>query len=173
MTFTRVLLKRLLLSLVTLWLLSILVFAAAQLLPGDVARAMLGPLADASVVAALNHKLGTDRPLVVQYWDWASHFAIGDMGHSYTFDAPVAPFIGTALVNSLKLAAVAFVLVMPISILGGVWAALNVGRPIDRIITVAGLSATVLPEFVTGIVLILIYYAPFFVWDRIRPAAKA
>ena len=66
MTFTRVLLKRLLLSLVTLWLLSVLVFAGAQLLPGDVGRAMLGPLADASVVATLNHKLGTDRPLLVQ-----------------------------------------------------------------------------------------------------------
>ena len=59
--------------------------------------------------------------------------------------------------NSLKLAAVAFVLVVPLSILGGVWAALHVGRPLDRIISVAGLSATVLPEFVTGIVLILIF----------------
>ncbi len=169
MTFTRVLLKRLLLSLVTLWILSVLVFAGAQLLPGDVGRAMLGPLADESVVANLNHKLGTDRPLLVQYWDWASHFAVGNMGHSYTFDAPVGPFIGQALENSLKLAAVAFVLVVPLSILGGVWAALNVGRPIDRIITVAGLSATILPEFVSGIVLILI----FGVWLRWLPISAS
>ena len=169
MTFTRVLLKRLLLSLVTLWLLSILVFAGGQLLPGDVGRAMLGPLADADAVATLNHKLGTDRPVYVQYWDWASHFAVGNLGRSYTFDAPVAPFIGQALINSMKLGAVAFVLVVPLSILGGVWAALRVGRLIDRVITVAGLSATILPEFVTGIVLILI----FGVWLRWLPISAS
>jgi peptide/nickel transport system permease protein len=94
---------------------------------------------------------------LVQYWEWVSHFVVGDMGTSYTYRSPVAPFIGAALLNSLKLAAVAFLLVVPASIFGGVLAALKVGRPIDRIITVAGLSATVLPEFVTGIVLILIF----------------
>jgi peptide/nickel transport system permease protein len=155
--FARILTKRLLLSLVTLWLLSLIVFAGGQLLPGDVGRAILGPLADARAVANLNHQLGVDRPVLVQYWDWVSHFIVGDMSMSYTFRSPVAPFIGAALINSLKLAAVAFLLVVPASIFGGVLAALKVGRPIDRIITVAGLSATVLPEFVTGIVLILIF----------------
>jgi len=157
MKLGRVLLKRVLLSLVTLCLLSVLVFAGGQLLPGDVGRAILGPLADARAVANLNHMLGVDRPVLVQYWDWISHFVVGDMSMSYTFRSPVAPFIGAALINSLKLAAVAFLLVVPASIFGGVLAALKVGRPIDRIITVAGLSATVLPEFVTGIVLILIF----------------
>src|SRR5580698_10540227 len=98
------------LSLITLWLLSVIVFAGGQLLPGDVGRAILGPLADARAVANLDHQLGTDRPLLVQYWDWVSHFVTGDMSMSYLFRAPVAPFIATALVNSLKLAAVAFVL---------------------------------------------------------------
>jgi peptide/nickel transport system permease protein len=157
MSFGKILLKRLLLSLVTLALLSLLVFAGSQLLPGDVGRAILGPLADERAVINLNHQLGVDRSLWVQYWSWISHFATGDMGMSYSFRAPVAPMIAGALLNSLKLGAVAFVLVVPVSILGGVWAALNVGRPIDRIITIAGLSATILPEFVTGIVLILIF----------------
>jgi peptide/nickel transport system permease protein len=157
MKFGRILAKRLLLSLVTLWLLSVLVFAGGQLLPGDVGRAILGPLADADAVANLNHQLGVDRPLLVQYWDWISHFVTGDMSMSYTYRSPVAPFIAAALVNSLKLGAVAFLLVVPVSIFGGVWAALHVGRPLDRLITVAGLSATVLPEFVTGIVLILVF----------------
>jgi len=155
--FGRILLKRLLLSAVTLWLLSVLVFAGGQLLPGDVGRAILGPLADAQAVANLNHELGVDRPVLVQYWDWVSHFAVGDMSMSYSYRSPVAPFIAAALINSLKLAGVAFFLVVPISVFGGVWAALHVGRPIDRLITVAGLSATVLPEFVTGIVLILVF----------------
>lgn len=157
MRFGRILLKRLLLSAVTLWLLSVLVFAGGQLLPGDVGRAILGPLADAQAVANLNHELGVDRPVLVQYWDWVSHFAVGDMSMSYSYRSPVAPFIAAALINSLKLAGVAFFLVVPISVFGGVWAALHVGRPIDRLITVAGLSATVLPEFVTGIVLILVF----------------
>src|SRR5215475_12291235 len=107
MTFFRVLCKRLLLSLVTLALLSVLVFAGGQLLPGDVGRAVLGPLADARAVAVLDHQLGVDRPLLVRYWDWISRFVVGDMGMSYIYRAPVAPFIATALVNSLKLAAVA------------------------------------------------------------------
>ena len=165
MSTLRAIPRRLLLSLITLWILSAIVFIGAQLLPGDVGRAILGPLADPRAVANLNHELGVDRPLLVQYWSWISHFATGDMGMSYTMRAPIAPFIATALGNSLKLAAVAFVLVVPLAIFGGVIAALNFGRPLDRIITVLGLSATVVPEFVSGIVLILI----FGVWLRVLP----
>jgi peptide/nickel transport system permease protein len=154
-----------LLALVTLVLLSILVFAGGQLLPGDVGRAVLGPLADARAVAVLDHQLGVDRPLPVQYWDWISRFVLGDMGVSYIYRAPVAPFVATALLNSLKLAAIAFVIVVPLAIAGGVMAALNVGRWLDRAITLAGLSATVVPEFVSGIVLILI----FGIWLQLFP----
>jgi peptide/nickel transport system permease protein len=164
-TIARFLLKRLVLSLITLWLLSVIVFVAGQLLPGDVGRAILGPLADERAVTALNHQLGADRPLLVQYWDWISRFVQGDMSMSYTFRSPVAPFVGTALLNSLKLGAVAFVVVVPLGILGGVWAALHVGRPIDRVISLAGLSVTVVPEFVSGIVLILL----FGVWLNLLP----
>ena len=80
--------RRLGLSLVTLALLSVVVFVGAQLLPGDVGRAILGPLADPEAVAAINHQLGADRPLPVQYFGWVSHFLIGDMGESYTFRSP-------------------------------------------------------------------------------------
>jgi peptide/nickel transport system permease protein len=151
------LLKRLGLSLITLWLLSVMAFTGAQVLPGNIGRAMLGPFADQRAVDALNHEMGTDRPVFIQYADWVSKFAVGDMGKSYAYRAPVAPFLMTALGNSAKLALVAFVLVVPLGILGGVIAALNVGRPIDRSLTVVGLSATIVPEFVSGIVLILIF----------------
>ena len=159
--------RRISLSLVTLLLLSIMVFAGGQVLPGNVGRAILGPFADQRAVDTLNHQFGLDRPYLVQYWDWISHFVTGDMGTSYIFRAPVAPFVLDALGNSLKLAAVAFVMVVPLGILGGVLAALNVNRPLDRIISLGGLSATVLPEFVTGIVLILI----FGIWLRWLPIA--
>ncbi|WP_131196732.1 ABC transporter permease [Lichenihabitans psoromatis] len=151
------LIRRLLLSLVTLGVLSILVFAGGQLLPGDVGRSILGPLADERSVAALNHQLGVDRPVLVQYWDWISHFVRGDMSQSYAYRSPVAPFVAAALANSLKLAAIAFVIVVPLGIAGGVLAALKRGSVVDRTITLAGLSATVIPEFVSGIVLILLF----------------
>lgn len=163
------LLKRILLSLVTLWVLSVIVFAGSQLLPGNVGRAMLGPLADQRAVDNLNHELGVDRPVLVQYGDWIVHFVQGDMGMSYTLRHPVTGFVVDAIKNSLKLAMVAFVLVVPLSIFGGVWAALHVGRPIDRIITIFGLSSTVLPEFVSGIVLILV----FAVWLQWLPISAS
>ena len=159
------LLKRLGLSLVTLWLLSVMAFAGAQLLPGNLGRAMLGPFADQRAVDALNHEMGTDRPVLVQYADWISRFAVGDMGQSYAYRTPVAPLVSTALINSAKLALVAFLLVVPLGILGGIVAALNAGRPVDRALTIFGLSATIVPEFVSGIALILV----FGVWLRWLP----
>ena len=145
----------------TLGVLSILVFAGGQLLPGDVGRSILGPLADERAVTVLNHQLGVDRPLLVQYWDWISHFARGDMSLSYSYRSPVAPFVETALANSLKLAAIAFILVMPLGVAGGILAALKRGRWVDRTITLVGLSATVIPEFVSGIILILLFGITF------------
>jgi peptide/nickel transport system permease protein len=81
----------------------------------------------------------------------------GDFGESYQFRTPVWPFVHAGLINSLKLAALAFVIVVPLGIAGGVIAALNAGRAPDRIISVAGLSATTVPEFVSGIVVIVIF----------------
>jgi peptide/nickel transport system permease protein len=150
------LIKRALLSLITLGILSIAVFLGGQLLPGEVGRAVLGPLADARAVAVFDHQLGLDRPLLVQYWDWIAHFVAGDMGVSFTYRAPVAPFIGAALVNSLKLAALAFVLVVPLGIAGGVWAAQRVGTLRDRGLVLLGQSLGIVPEFISSIVLILI-----------------
>jgi peptide/nickel transport system permease protein len=150
-------LKRVGLAVITLFILSLIVFFAAQVLPGDPARAILGPLASAASVKALAHQLGTDKPLLDQYWTWISHVVQGHLGQSYQYREPIGPLITTALGNSLKLAALAFVLVVPLGILGGVVAALNVGKPLDRIISVVGLTATVIPEVVSGIVLILIF----------------
>ncbi|VVE15483.1 binding-protein-dependent transport system inner membrane protein [Pandoraea iniqua] len=153
----RYLSARLAMSVLTLWILSLLVFAGGQLLPGDVGRAILGPFADAGAVAALNHKLGVDRPVLVQYLGWLQGLLRGDMGVSHVYRAPVAPFIGHAIVNSLKLAALSFFMVVPLSIFGGVVAALHAGRWPDRIVTIMGVSLTVIPEFVSAIMLILVF----------------
>ena len=157
--------KRLALALVTLWLLSVLVFAGGRMLPGNVGRAMLGPFAEQSAVDKLNKEMGTDQPLLVQYGAWMGGVLQGDLGKSYAYRAPVSQFLWRAAINSAKLAAVVFILVVPLGILGGIVAALYRGRLPDRIISVTGLSATVVPEFVSGIVLILI----FGVWLRWFP----
>jgi peptide/nickel transport system permease protein len=163
----RFLLKRLGLAVVTLFLLSVLVFLGSQVLPGNVAPRILGPFADQRAVANLNHELGTDRPLLTQYWDWISHFVRGDLGASLAYHVPVSSLVGDALVNSLKLGAFAFVLVVPLAILGGVVAALKRDTVVDRVITLAGLSLTVVPEFVTGIILILV----FALWIDVLPVS--
>jgi peptide/nickel transport system permease protein len=166
---TTFILKRIGLGLITLWILSLIVFFAAQVLPGDPARAILGPLAAPSAVKALAHQLGTDKPVIEQYWTWITHFVTGDPGMSYQYQAPIGPLLTKALGNSLKLAAVAFILVVPLGIIGGVIAALNVGKPLDRVLSVVGLSAVVIPELVSGIVLILI----FGIWLNVLPISAA
>src|SRR5271165_6817637 len=114
------LLKRIGLVLITLWILSLIVFFALQVLPGDPGRAILGPLAAQSAVTQLDHQLGVDRPLLTQYWTWVTGFLHGNMGTSYLLSTPVAPQIRGALWNSLKLAAFAFVIVVPLAIFAGV-----------------------------------------------------
>lgn len=119
---------------------------------------MLGRDASEEAVAAYNHEHGTDRPAVVQYLDWLGSAARGDLGESLAQSGvPVWDIVEPALVNSMKLAVLAFILVVPFGILGGVLAGLRVGRPTDRAITVVGLSLAVVPEVVTGLVLILVF----------------
>jgi peptide/nickel transport system permease protein len=142
---------------VTLFVLSILVFAASQLLPGDIGRNVLGPFASSHDVQALNHELGVDRPIYVQYGDWIWRLAHANLGMSLEYKVPVASLLGPSLINSLKLATVAFLLVVPLSIIGGVFAALRRGHLPDRVITLTGLSLTAVPEFISAIMLILIF----------------
>jgi peptide/nickel transport system permease protein len=151
------LLRRLGLMVLTLFLLSLIVFFAGQILPGDPGRATLGPLATQSAVQTLDHQLGVDRPLLTRYLSWAGGVVHGNFGNSYAYQSAVAPFIRAALVNSVKLAALAFVIVVPLGILGGVIAALYQGRGIDRGISVTGLSLSSVPEFVSGIVVIVVF----------------
>jgi peptide/nickel transport system permease protein len=151
------LIRRLLLGLITLALLSVFIFFAAQVLPGDVGRRILGPFASQASVDALNARLGTDRSLIVQYFDWLGSFLTGDLGTSVATRRPVSDIIWTALIASAKLALLAFIIVVPLGIVGGVLAAMREGGARDRLISVGGLSATAVPEFVWATVLILVF----------------
>jgi peptide/nickel transport system permease protein len=150
-------LTRLGLVLVTLVLVSIVVFVVAEILPGDVGRTILGPYASNEQVARLNHELGNDRSFFVRYADWIGGFVTGDWGESVLHNRPVRPLVLDRLGNSLILGVFAFVLIVPISIAFGVFAALHHGRALDRVISVTGLSLIALPEFVAGVILLVVF----------------
>lgn len=142
-------LRRIALALVTLLLLSVIVFAIANVLPQNVGRAILGPFAPAESVAALNHQLGTDRPLVVQYFSLLKGLVTFDFGTSYQSSKPVSELLGNAIPNSVKLALLALFLTVPLGVVGGVVAALRKNTAVDRIIVTLGLAGSAIPEFVT------------------------
>jgi peptide/nickel transport system permease protein len=149
--------RRLLLMIPTLILASVLIFALAEVLPGDVGRSILGPYATQEQVDALNTELGADRPLYERYWSWASGFVTGDWGDSLLLKQPVFPVVMKALGNSLLLAGFALAIIVPLSILLGVFAGLRRDSLLDRGITISSLSMTVIPEFVSGVVLLYVF----------------
>ena len=153
----RFLLKRFVYALITLFILSVLVFGASTFLPGDVGRNVLGGFASQQDVDIFNREAGTDRPLVTQYVDWVTHFVQGDLGTSLQYKVSVSSLLGPAFTNSLKLAAVAFIILVPLSIIGGAIAGLRRNSLTDRVITVTGVSFTAIPEFVTAIAFILLF----------------
>ncbi len=163
----RFLARRLALGLVTLWVLSILIFIGTHILPGNPGRSMLGPFASQEAVDTLNAELGADQPLLTQYTTWIGDIFHGDLGTSFAFKRPVGDLIQTAMLQSLKLALLAFIIVVPLGILGGVFAAMHAGKPVDRVISIGGLSAAVMPEFVGGIVLLLV----FALWLNVLPVS--
>jgi peptide/nickel transport system permease protein len=150
-------LKRLGLAVITLILVSIIIFAAAEVLPGDLGRSILGPFASRQQVEALNKSYGLNDPLPVRYVRWAGHYIQGDWGESPTQKTAVRPLVLDRLKNSLILGAFAFVLIVPFSIALGVLAALRYGKALDRVISVSGLSFIALPEFVVGVVVIVVF----------------
>jgi peptide/nickel transport system permease protein len=157
--------RRLLLMIPTLILASMLIFALAEVLPGNVGRSILGQYASEEAVAALNKELGADKPLIVRYATWAGNFVTGDWGESPVLKVPVRPTVMDALWNSLILAGFALVLIVPTSIALGVFSGLRRDSFLDRTITVSTLSMTVIPEFVSGVVLLYV----FAVWLKWLP----
>ena len=153
----RLIVRRLLLMVPTLLVVSLLIFLMAEVVPGDVGRSILGPYASPEQVAALNHKLGADLPLVERYVRWLGGFVTGDWGESPILQRPVMTVTFEALANSMLLAGIALVIIVPTSIVLGVLAALRRDSALDRSISVTSLSLTVIPEFVSGVILLVVF----------------
>lgn len=150
-------LKRLLLLVLTVLLVTVLAFVAFSVIPGDPTDAILGLNATEEQIAALRAELGLDLPIHIRYWNWISAFVTGDFGVSYNFDLPVAQLIAPKVGVTLTLAAMAFVLIVVISLPLGVLAARHEGGWLDKALTVLNQITMSIPNFVVGIVLMLIF----------------
>src|SRR3954471_21809907 len=147
---------RLLLALVTLWLLATIVFIIANVLPNDIGRTILGPFAPQESVDALNQQLGTDRPIIVQYADAMLGLLTLDFGDSYVTGQPVGPQLADAILRSAKLAGLALLITIPTAIAAGLYAARRRDKPQDRAIVLLGVTSSSIPEFVTGTILVVV-----------------
>jgi peptide/nickel transport system permease protein len=148
--------RRLLLSLITLWLLATIVFVIANVLPNDVGRTILGPFAPQESVDALNKRLGTDGPLLARYFNSLKGIVTLNFGDSYVSGQAVLPQLLGAIGRSAKLAGLALLITIPISILAGLYAARRRDRRADRAIVLLGVASSSIPEFITGTFLVVV-----------------
>ena len=150
----RLILHRLALGLLTLVVVSIIVFMAVELLPGDVTQAILGQSATPETVAAFRHQLGLDRPPIERYFGWLSGFVTGDLGQSLANQRPIADLVPARLGNTLFLAAYAAAIAVPLSLTLGILAALYRNSWFDRLANIATLTSISIPEFFVAYILI-------------------
>jgi peptide/nickel transport system permease protein len=148
--------RRLLLAIVTLWLLATIVFAIANVLPANVGRTILGPFAPQESVDALNERLGTNRPILVRYVESIQGIVTLDFGDSFVSGQPVLPQLLAAVGRSAKLAGLALLITIPISIVAGLYAARRRDRKVDRAIVLIGVTSSSIPEFITGTILVVV-----------------
>jgi peptide/nickel transport system permease protein len=148
--------RRLLLGLLVLFMVSIVIFAATQALPGDPARAILGRSATPQSLAALRLKLHLDQPVFSQYWTWLTGLLRGNLGTSLAAQEPVTTLLAPRLVNSSVLVAVSAIVSIPLSIAIGSWAAFRREKVFDTVSSNLLLVMAALPEFVVAVVLILL-----------------
>lgn len=155
--------QRLVLGVLTLVVVSALIFAVTEWLPGDIATNILGQSATPENVAAIRAELGLDRPAHVRYVEWLRDAINGDLGTSLANKRPVATVVGPRLWNTLFLAVYAAVIAVPLSVFLGVLAAIYRNSIYDRLVNVSTLAAISMPEFFIGYILIL-YLAVQFRW---------
>jgi peptide/nickel transport system permease protein len=160
--------RRLLFMALTLFIVSIVIFAVTEVLPGDAARVILGPEATEESLAALRTRLGLDEPAYVRYFDWLFGAIQGDFGTSLRMNVAVGPLIMERLGNSLALAGIALLISVPLAITLGVIAGLRRGKPEDHAITIGTLAGVSMPEFVVGVVLIVIFASQ---WPILPPSS--
>lgn len=157
----RFVIKRIGLICVTLVVVSLLIFLVTEILPGDVAVMMLKQNATPEGLAAVRSELGLDRPAHVRYLDWVGGVLQGDWGQSYVWKKPIGEILGRKLYHSAILAVFAFIIGVPTAIGTGILAGIRPDTKIDRLLSITSLVGISVPEFVTGILLMIVIATTF------------
>ena len=157
MPFLTFVLKRLALILLVLVFVSVLIFLVVNVLPGDVAQAVLGSESTPEQVAAMRERLGLNRPLHVRYLEWVGGLLQGDLGRSLRLDLPIGPLLAQRLKNSAVLAGFALLTGVPLSVVLGIISGVRNGKLSDRLISIVTVTAVSVPEYVWGIAFILAF----------------
>lgn len=164
----RLVVRRVLIGLLTLWIVSLIIFFSVELLPGDVAVETLGQAATPETVAAFRRELGLDQPAHERYIEWMAAVVQGDLGRSLTTQQDIASIIGPRFGNTLGLAALAALIAVPLSIVLGVATALHRNSWFDRGANFVTLTTISFPEFFVAYILI----ALLAVWLAIFPSSS-
>ncbi|NMX57670.1 ABC transporter permease [Pseudomonas sp. WS 5146] len=153
----KLVLQRLALGVLSLFAVSVIIFLAVGLLPGDIAQAMLGQSATPETIAAFRAQLGLDLPPLTRFAHWLLRLLQGDLGASLANQRPIAELIGARLGNTLSLAALAALVSVPTALVLGMLAALYRNSWFDRLLNTTALSAVSFPEFFVAYLLILVF----------------
>jgi peptide/nickel transport system permease protein len=145
------------LGVLTLLAVSVLIFICTQILPGDVASAVLGQQATPDALKVFRHELGLDQPAYIRYFAWLFGVLHGDFGRALTNQRDIMEELWPRFVNTLFLAGYSAIISVPIAVGLGILAAIREGRPSDRIANILTLIAISFPEFFVGYILIIIF----------------
>ena len=167
----RYVLKRLVYLVAILWTLTVVIFGITQVLPGNVAKMIVGQFQDPTAIAAIEQKLGLNDPLPLQYWRWFSRVLHGDLGDSLVMQRPITPIVLDAFVNTMSLALVSIVCVAVAGVALGVLGAVHHGQWSDHVTSLFTFVGISVPEFFWGIVLILLFAGYFKVLPSTGSAA--
>jgi peptide/nickel transport system permease protein len=157
MRLTTLVMRRLLIGVITVFVVSILVFVGTEILPGDVAQAILGQGATPELLANMRLRLGLDLPAHIRYLHWLTDLATGNLGTSLSNGADISAMIGERLGNTVLLAGVTAVIAVPLSIALGLIASFNPNGPVDRVISVVSLALISVPDFLVAVILVSIF----------------
>ncbi len=153
--------RRVSLICITLLVVSLAIFIIAEVLPGDVAAMMLGKEATEESLARLREDLGLNRPAHERYLSWIGDVLRGDLGDSYAMKLPISDIVGRKLRHSAILAVFALLVGTPVAVAAGIWAGVRPDTKLDRLVSITGLVGISVPEFVTGLLLILLLASTF------------
>jgi len=144
-------------GILTLLIVSAVVFFITSLLPGDAAQMILGQNATPETVAALRQQLGLDQPLLMRYLHWLAGLVQGDFGVSFASHLPVSQLVAQRIPATFELAGITTLICVPLALFIGILAAMNRGSRLDRALVIATMATVAVPEFLVATVAVLIF----------------